>query len=324
MSDASFIPGGWNWPSDLPAEHENEIDHEFVQKDQPHPKTDAGPASEVKDEKGQSEAQPPQSSDSDQKHWRVRTCRICLEEVAPTFNPPNENLPGFLAGRPYVSYESENGRLIRPCKCKGSSKYVHEQCLQEWRHADRSYTSQRHYWQCPTCGFKYRLERLTWARYISSAGSYRLICHLETLLTITAAQVALTLAIFFVAVFLLGFIGDFVINLYLDPVDVIASIPFGDQDDYAYRVLEEEDSSWLEHFLKGFASLGLLGFMKVFFFNNPLRWIMNRPTVYVGRGRRAGATGRDRISDLTWITIMVGVATVLYVSQACAVTYSMC
>jgi len=83
---------------------------------------------------------------------------------------PNETLPGFLAGQPYVNYESESGRLIRPCKCKGSSRYVHEQCLQQWRHSDRSYTSARHYWQCPTCGFRYRLQRLTWAKYISSAG----------------------------------------------------------------------------------------------------------------------------------------------------------
>lgn len=105
------------------------------------------------------------------RHWCPRTCRICLEVVQPNFNWPEnaENLPNAYQSKPTVTYDSEDGRLIRPCKCKGSSKYVHEGCLQRWRHADPGY-GRRNYWQCPTCGFQYQLERLRWGRWISSVG----------------------------------------------------------------------------------------------------------------------------------------------------------
>lgn len=60
------------------------------------------------------------------------TCRICFEsETADSQDPANP--------------------LITPCKCSGSSKYVHRQCLAQWRttnhRADASY-------QCEVC--KYR------------------------------------------------------------------------------------------------------------------------------------------------------------------------
>ena len=73
--------------------------------------------------------------------------------------------------RPKVIYESEDGgRLLRPCKCKGTAKYVHEGCLQAWRHADPGY-ARRNFYQCPTCGYKYRLQRLGWGRFVTSAGT---------------------------------------------------------------------------------------------------------------------------------------------------------
>jgi hypothetical protein len=109
-----------------------------------------------------------------QRHYLPRTCRICLETVLPTFNPTVDNLPRVLNPTPSVSYISSDpaaGRLLRPCKCKGSSRYVHEGCLQAWRHADPRY-GRRNYWQCPTCGFKYRLERMQWGRWISSPSKF--------------------------------------------------------------------------------------------------------------------------------------------------------
>lgn len=111
------------------------------------------------------------SANTRQKHWRPRQCRICLDTVQPTFNVPSENLPGFLQSTGNVKYEDENGRLLRPCLCKGSAKYVHEACLQAWRHADAG--SRRNYWQCPTCKFKYRLARLGVGNLIGSKGKLR-------------------------------------------------------------------------------------------------------------------------------------------------------
>ena len=109
-----------------------------------------------------------QGTGSRRTHWPPRQCRICLETVQPTFNVPSQHLPGFLQSSNVV-YEDESGRLIRPCLCKGSSRYVHEACLQAWRHADPSH-GRRNYWQCPTCGFRYRLSRLGAGRFIGSVG----------------------------------------------------------------------------------------------------------------------------------------------------------
>jgi hypothetical protein len=104
------------------------------------------------------------------KTWKPRTCRICLETVDPTFHPPSPSeLGGIFSAGPRVSYDSEGGRLISPCKCKGSSKYVHEKCLQLWRYSDSS-TGMRNFYTCPTCRFSYRLARLEWGQVISSAG----------------------------------------------------------------------------------------------------------------------------------------------------------
>jgi hypothetical protein len=175
----NFAPGGWNWPADLPPDVDDGADFHTIAEElrrksensfaDPAPRESASREDvQVKDDKSIQLTETALTPSG--KYWRPRTCRICLEQVLPTFVPPNEHLPGFLAGLPYVSYESENGKLIRPCKCKGSSRYVHEQCLQQWRHSDRTYTSRRHYFQCPTCEFNYSLERLTWARYISSTG----------------------------------------------------------------------------------------------------------------------------------------------------------
>lgn len=220
-----------------------------------------------------------QESGSSQRSYPPRVCRICLETVFPTFQPSE-----FLQ-RPRVVYESEDpdaGRLLRPCKCKGSSRYVHEGCLQAWRHSDPGYAT-RNFWECPTCGFQYRLRRLTWARWISS----------------TATQIALTLSILILAIFLLGFVADPIIDLYLGPIDDI------------YDELDE-DASWVEHFVKGFAALGLTSFLRALFTLSPLHWNLRGSSV-VGSGR---STGRNRAANLNWLVIVAGVVTFLWVCRA--------
>ena len=148
---------GWYWPDDIPKERTSQSTADTS----PPPNASASTSSHTETE-GQSSRQ--------RKHWPPRQCRICLETVQPKTNMPSESIPGFLQSSPNVTYEDENGRLIRPCHCKGSSKYVHEACLQAWRHADPSY-GRRNYWQCPTCGFKYHLARLGWGRWVASTGS---------------------------------------------------------------------------------------------------------------------------------------------------------
>lgn len=232
----------------------------------------------------------------DEQQWSApeafepRTCRICLDTVQPTLVPPSEHLPNFLQSRPQVIYESPppEGRLIHPCRCKGSSGYVHEGCLSTWRHA--SY-SDRNFWHCPTCGFQYRIERLRWGRWISSSVS----------------QLILTLLILLFAMFLLGFVSDPIINFYSNPLSV-----FIDDDwDAEIEVLPGQQE-WIVHFMKGFASLGVLSFIKVLLAASPWHWWNMRGSGLVGRTRRT--TGRDRLTYTMWVVVLIGVATFLWVS----------
>ena len=241
---------------------------------------------------------------SRRRHWPPRTCRICLETVNPTFHPPSENLPGILQPEPSVTYESsdpEAGRLLRPCKCKGSSKYVHEGCLQSWRHADPSYGT-RNYWKCPTCGFRYRLERMEWSRWISS----------------TAAQFVLTVAIFVTALFVMGFVADPIINLYADPYSMFTA-PTKVASKIEPILTDDDVPTWAEHFIKGLAATGLLGFVKVLFALGPWQYWNIRSSGIMGGGHRSGNTGRDRMASISWIVVVIGVVTFLLVCE-CSIT----
>ncbi|KAF9895052.1 hypothetical protein FE257_004680 [Aspergillus nanangensis] len=272
-------PPLWQWPSDA---------------------STSGLASEVNDN-GDTEntynsnepTDPP--PDPPKKYYPPRECRICLETVLPTLRPLSENLPEFLQSAPRVVYEStdpELGRLLRPCQCKGSSRYVHEGCLQAWRHADPDYT-ERNYYNCPTCGFQYRLDRLTWARLISS----------------TVTQLALTVAILMMTVFLLGFIADPIINLYVDPMDTVYYSAFWD-DRAAHQVVPEDSNHpWIEHFSKGLASLGVLSFVKGILALSPWQWWNVRGSGFITSGR---TTSRNRMASISWLPVLIGVLTFLW------------
>lgn len=293
-------PSDWNWPDDIGARSENIPDQPipgaFCKDQQPLPPRPSPKAStsRAKPTANSQQQPPPQSA----RTWPPRTCRICLETVLPTYKSPAVSIPG-LAPSPSVSYVSADpvdGRLIRPCKCKGSSRYVHEGCLQSWRHADPSY-GRRNYWQCPTCGFRYKLERMAWGRAISS----------------TATQLVLTTSILFFAMFALGFVADPIINLYLDPYSTLSS---GSLSSVKIEPIlsDDDEPTWLEHFIKGLASLGLLSFVKVLFALSPWQWWNLRSSGIMSGGSRTGANGRDRIANISWIVILIGVGTFLWVS----------
>lgn len=227
-----------------------------------------------------------------QRHYPPRTCRICLEEVLPSYEPLTGGIPAILQPAPKVSYISadpSSGRLIRPCKCKGTQKYVHEGCLRMWRLADPA--SKRNFWECPTCKFRYRVDRMRWANWITS----------------TVTQILITFLIMLFMVFVFGFIADPIINLYVDPLETIVSIPSGG----ASLILEDEDAGWTEHFLKGMASMGLLGFAKVLFAMSPWQLFLRGGIGGGGGGRRRG--GRDRLEGISWTVVVVGLVTFLFV-----------
>lgn len=78
----------------------------------------------------------------------LKTCRICLDTTTSTSDP-------------------ELGRLLSPCRCRGSSKYVHEECLNSWR---RISANAKSYYECNTCGYKYKFRRLAISRWVGSRG----------------------------------------------------------------------------------------------------------------------------------------------------------
>lgn len=283
---AAFTTGAeWSFPDDVPGSWQPEQHHET--------KLNTDKSSDTNSEPSREPPKPASSGSQPKpkrKHYGPRQCRICLESVQPTFHYDTESaLPAALQPGPRVTYESEDGgRLLCPCKCRGSQKYVHEDCLSAWRRQDP--TQRRNYWECPTCRYKYRLQRLTWSSWISS----------------TASQIALTLLIFIVSIFALGFVADPIINMYLDPVSTIATAggPTGS------FIFEDEPATWWEHMAKGVASLGLLGFAKFLLTLSPFQWF-NIRTGGLGR-THVGGSGRDRLQQLSWITIMIGLGTFLY------------
>ena len=107
----------------------------------------------------------------------------------------------------------------------------------------------------------------------------------------------LTIAIFLFASFVLGYVADPIINLYLDPYDTLAH---GSQP----LLPPDEPVTWAEHFVKGLASLGLLGFAKFLLTLSPWGWYNMRTSGVIGGGGRN--TGRDRMAQISWLAVMVG------------------
>lgn len=82
---------------------------------------------------------PPHSPNSEEKR-----CRICLD---------GDN-------------ESELGRLISPCLCKGSSRYIHLKCLEQWREMSPRKES---FYRCDTCHYHYSFSRPWLAKVLDKA-----------------------------------------------------------------------------------------------------------------------------------------------------------
>jgi hypothetical protein len=118
-------------------------------------------------------------------------------------------------------------------------------------------------------------------------------------------------------VFSLGFVADPIINLYVDPMDTIYHSEFWDSSAISGVLPTEKKASWLEHFLKGLASLGLLSFIKAIFAMSPWSWWNVRSSGIVS-GR---STGRSRLASISWVVVLIGILTFLWVSAATKAYY---
>ena len=87
--------------------------------------------------------------------------------------------------------------MISPCLCKGSQKFVHRSCLDQWRfqHLNDSFV------QCTICKYKYKMSRIWFASVLQ---------HQLTISTLTF--IAITSTVLFVSVFintiLMFFVGS--------------------------------------------------------------------------------------------------------------------
>ncbi|KAH8677369.1 hypothetical protein BX600DRAFT_430718 [Xylariales sp. PMI_506] len=225
-----------------------------------------------------------------------RECYICRDITYPTYE--EQSMLGRLRGKKpkRVYIHEEMGRLISPCLCKGSMKFVHEECLQAWRY---SQNGSQNKWKCPTCKFEYKFERLDWARRVRSP----------------LLAFGLAIVIFIFCLFLLGFVGDHILSLWLDPVGTLMD-GLGSHDldpDDVVDLVDFDENGWGFHFLKGFLSLGLLGFVKSFLAMGPWQWWNLRTSGLLGGGggRRRG-TGRDRMENISLTLVAVGAVTVFW------------
>lgn len=154
----------------------------------------------------------------------------------------------------------------------------------------------RNYWQCPTCKFSYRMSRLHWASMLSNQ----------------LTQIALTVFLLVIGLFILGFIADPLFDLWFDPVGTVTDTVSQVILDIEARQepVYEEPATWGEHFAKGFFSLGLVGLFKTMLSMTPFQWIYYRGGGLFGSGRRPG-TGRARAENMSWVLILVGAFTFL-------------
>lgn len=223
--------------------------------------------------------------------YPTRFCRICREDVAPTVTMYPPGIPPRFQ-TPVVEYKNDDeyGRLIKPCKCTGSMRYIHELCLQQSRVDNRRAGS---LWKCHTCGYKFNFQKLAVERFLSHRSS---------------ASV-LTLVFMFVLMFVLGFVADPILHLYIDPYDAL----LGDQnmwEEVEVQTATGAVSSWTQHLAKGFISMGLVGFLKTMLLN-PWNWLNLRH--YLGMaGTRTTATGRERVNNIGWVAVVIGIVSAFY------------
>ncbi|KAK8087026.1 hypothetical protein PG994_002000 [Apiospora phragmitis] len=203
----------------------------------------------------------------------ARQCRFCLEYVSPRYERGIGQLFGNRPAKRVYYSEDDGGYLISPCMCKGGQRYVHEGCLQQWRYNMAGTDNQ---FQCPTCQYQYQLERMTWAKRLRSP--------------ILAFVLAVSIVMF--SIFLLGFVADPIISLWLDPVSTVGEgIGFFESDvEDEFPLGDLDEKGWSVHFVKGMFSSACLG-------------------VIGGGARRRGGTGRDRMENINLYLVLIGVFT---------------
>ncbi|OTB05312.1 hypothetical protein M426DRAFT_260828 [Hypoxylon sp. CI-4A] len=217
----------------------------------------------------------PQGPAPEPDQGNIVTCWICLGEG---------ELKPTLINSIWNFFNKRADPFVRPCLCKGSIGYVHQQCMKGWlRHAEW----QNHRVVCRRCGYRYKQVR-------PGAKSFKV-------------AIVLTPIIFLSMAFILGLlpIANSIINIWLDTASESKGL------ESVYNVLDEgvdlwvDESSWLGHLIKGILALSLLGFFSLFSRVSPYQiWNVRKPAVVDACDLR---TGRYRMRDLNLVAIPIGI-----------------
>lgn len=140
------------------------------------------------------------------------------------------------------------------------------------------------------------MDRLQWSAWLSSR----------------LARAVLTLLVAFITVFIMGFVADPIINLWVDPwgtfMDAVGEV-VDDFDDFRGNLPDQESYTWSLHFVKGIMSLGLLGAVKTVLAMSPWQWWHFRNGGMLGNA--GNRRGRDRMESVNLALVMVGLFTFL-------------
>jgi len=128
----------------------------------------------------------------------------------------------------------DEGKLFSPCKCKGSIKFVHVGCLDQWRKVSKNSQS---FFQCENCHYKYNFRRTTISQLFKSVWMLQVV----------------TLFVFMVLIIMAGYCWKLV--------------------EYLVAEEEERHFTsfiWVDayHLMTGTILVGFIGFFQLFFWAN--------------------------------------------------------
>jgi len=146
-------------------------------------------------------------------------------------------------------------------------------------------------WKCHECGHKFNFKKLTIQRALSSR----------------LAAATLTVWFMVILMFLLGFVADPILHIYMNPYGSLTGKESIWDELQVVEDLESPISSWFAHFAKGFVSMGVVGFLKTVLLN-PWNW-MNLRYGSSMSSRTTNQSGRDRAVNISWIALVIGIFT---------------
>jgi hypothetical protein len=205
----------------------------------------------------------------------TRTCRICFESIHPEVDSKT--------GRTvYRGEDFDSGHLIRPCKCDGSQRYVHELCLKMYRH---SHPLEASYLKCPTCGAEYRFNSSLYTDIAAHPLTHACVT--------TVATCA--------AIFVAGFAANPLLSI---TIFYRQTLEYGIQTVNWYT----SDHGWLDHFAQGSALVGIWGLLMIF---HDL-WTLLRTGVWDSVLLFLVPLGGASESRLVWVHLLPLVARAMY------------